>query len=68
MFDTEDLAFVFAAGKYEDGIPDNASFEEGDWDGDGDFTSADIVFAFTQGNFVPSSAAAEELLAALGPS
>ena len=64
VFDAEDLVFVFAAGKYEDGIADNATFEEGDWDGDGDFTSADIVFAFIQGNYVPSLAAVDEVLAA----
>ena len=55
VFDEQDLAFVFAAGKYEDGVPNNASFEEGDWDGDGDFTSHDIVFAFTQGYYRPSA-------------
>ena len=33
------------AGKYETGIP--ASFEEGDWDGDGFFNSADFVTAFS---------------------
>ena len=51
VFNTEDLAFVFAAGKYEDQLANNATFTEGDWDGDGDFTSQDIVFAFQQGGF-----------------
>ena len=40
---------VFQAGKYEDGIPQNASWEEGDWNGDGDFDSLDMVFAFAAG-------------------
>ena len=52
VFDSDDLASVFAAGKYEDGIDNNTSFEEGDWDGDGDFTFEDLVFAFIQGHYV----------------
>ena len=58
LFDIADLTKVFAAGKYEDGIANNATFAEGDWDGDGDFTSQDIVFAFTQGHFTVSELAA----------
>ena len=37
---TVDSVFVFAC------------LEEGDWDGDGDFTTTDLVFAFQQGNYV----------------
>ncbi len=51
-FDSGDLVLVFQAGKYEDGIAQNATFEEGDWDGDRDFTTADLVLAFQQGNYV----------------
>ena len=51
-FTSEDLIAVFLAGKFEDGISNNATYAEGDWDGDGDFTTLDIVFAFQQGNFV----------------
>ena len=58
VFDIADLTKVFAAGKYEDGLASNATFAEGDWDGDGDFTSQDIVFAFTQGHFTVSELAA----------
>lgn len=50
-FDSADFVAVFAAGKYEDGIPGNATFEEGDWNGDGDFDSGDMVFAFQAGTY-----------------
>ncbi|MCA9211782.1 MAG: tandem-95 repeat protein, partial [Planctomycetales bacterium] len=33
VFNSSDLVAVFQAGKYEDGIPNNATFEEGDWNG-----------------------------------
>ena len=42
---------VFQAGEYEDDIEDNSSFEEGDWNGDGDFTSGDLVVAFKDGGY-----------------
>ena len=42
---------VLQAGEYEDGIPKNSTFEEGDWNGDGDFTTADLVWAFKFNRF-----------------
>ncbi len=42
---------VFQAGKYEDLIPNNAIWTEGDWDTDGDFTSSDMVIAFQSGTY-----------------
>jgi hypothetical protein len=48
-FDSADLTKVLAAGKYEDDQPDNATFDEGGWYGDGDFTTTDIVFAMPAG-------------------
>ena len=56
QFDSEDLAFVFAAGEYEDGVPQNSTFGEGDWNDDGDFTSEDLVWAFQFGAYVSSPA------------
>ncbi|MCP4193349.1 MAG: tandem-95 repeat protein [Planctomycetaceae bacterium] len=50
-FNSSDLVQVFAAGKFEDGTPNNSTWEEGDWDGDGDFTSSDIVIAFQAGHY-----------------
>ncbi|MCA9218297.1 MAG: hypothetical protein KDB27_34750, partial [Planctomycetales bacterium] len=55
-FDSQDLIKVFQAGKYEDGIQQNASFEEGDWNGDGDFDSGDLVAAFQAGSYVALTA------------
>ena len=34
-FTTTDLVIAFAAGEYEDGVPMNSGWAEGDWDGDG---------------------------------
>ena len=50
-FNSSDLVYVFRAGKYEDGIPNNATFQEGDWNLDGDFSSADLVLAFSAGTY-----------------
>ena len=55
VFDSGDLLQVFQAGKYEDGIPDNATFAEGDWNEDGDFDSADMVFVFQAGTYVAAA-------------
>ena len=48
-FNTADIVQILQAGKYEDGIPDNATWEEGDWNGDGDFDTLDLVLALTFG-------------------
>jgi hypothetical protein len=52
VFDSADLVSVFQAGEYEDGLPGNSTFEEGDWNGDGEFDSSDLVFVFQLGNYV----------------
>ena len=49
LFNSSDLVMVFQAGKYEDGIFQNASWEEGDWNDDGEFDSQDLVMAFQLG-------------------
>ena len=51
VFDALDLLAVLQAGKYQDGIPNNATFEEGDWNRDGDFDAADIIFALQFGDY-----------------
>jgi hypothetical protein len=43
------LVAAFQAGKYEDNVAKNATFAEGDWNGDGDFTTADLVYVFALG-------------------
>ncbi|MCP4189120.1 MAG: hypothetical protein GY768_00680 [Planctomycetaceae bacterium] len=50
-FDSADLIVVNQAGEYEDGQSGNSTWEEGDWDGDGEFTTADLVFAFRRSRF-----------------
>jgi hypothetical protein len=55
VFNSSDLVAVFQAGKYEDGIPRNATWAEGDWNADGDFDTSDLVQAFQAGAY--SSAA-----------
>ena len=65
VFDEIDLALVFAAGEYEDQIPGNSRWETGDWDGDGDFTSEDLVTALIGGGFVPGAQPAALDIAAI---
>ncbi|MCA9151203.1 MAG: lamin tail domain-containing protein, partial [Planctomycetales bacterium] len=48
-FDSHDLVLVFQVGEYEDGIAGNSSWADGDWDGDGDFTTSDFTFALQNG-------------------
>lgn len=52
VFDSSDLVAVFAAGKFEDNFDGNAGWSDGDWNGDGDFTTADLVVAFQRGNYI----------------
>ncbi|MCP4191072.1 MAG: hypothetical protein GY768_10645 [Planctomycetaceae bacterium] len=48
VFDSADLVLVFQANEYQDDEEDNSSFFEGDWDGDGDFGSADFVYVLAR--------------------
>ena len=64
LFDSADFVQVFQAGKYEDGIEDNAVWSTGDWNGDGDFDSADFVAAFQTGLYDVNSEPAGNHLAA----
>ena len=50
-FDSRDLVRVFVAGRYEDGVADNATWQQGDWDGNGDFESSDLVLALHKGGY-----------------
>jgi hypothetical protein len=45
-FDSSDLVSVFIAGEYEDHTALNSGWAEGDWDGNADFQSGDLVLAF----------------------
>ena len=59
-FDSPDLVDVFLVDEYEDGIPKNSTWEEGDWNADGDFTTKDLVLAFERGNYRFDSQAVPE--------
>ena len=50
-FNSGDFVAVFSAAKYEDGIDGNATWAEGDWNGDMDFDSGDFVAAFSDAGF-----------------
>jgi hypothetical protein len=40
-FNSSDLVAVFQRGKYEAGIADDISWSDGDWNGDGQFSTSD---------------------------
>ena len=50
-FASSDLVMLFQSAEYEDGDNDNSTFEEGDWNGDGDFDSSYLVAAFRNGSY-----------------
>jgi hypothetical protein len=39
------------AGQYEDALGGNSGWSSGDWDGDGEFTTGDLVAAFQDGGY-----------------
>jgi hypothetical protein len=51
VFNSLDLIAVLAVGKYEDAFTDNANWSEGDWNGDREFDTRDIVLAWQQGGY-----------------
>jgi hypothetical protein len=51
IFDSSDLVEVLAVGEYEDSTGDNSGWADGDWDGDQDFGSSDLVIAFADGGY-----------------
>ncbi len=48
-FDGIDLIIVFEAGEYDDGIDQNSTWSTGDWTGDREFDSSDLVAGLTRG-------------------
>ena len=68
VFDSRDLVLVFQVNEYEDNVPLNSNWEEGDYNGDGDFNSQDLTFAFQAGGYVqirvPAAAAPLDAVAA----
>ncbi|MCA9199202.1 MAG: hypothetical protein KDA87_16770 [Planctomycetales bacterium] len=51
VFNTADLTAVFEAGQYEDAVANNSTWATGDWDGNGEFDSSDLVLAFQDAGF-----------------
>ncbi len=55
LFNSSDFVQVMQVGEYEDDVTGNSSWAEGDWDGDGDFTTQDIILAFQDGGYSVAS-------------
>jgi len=51
QFDSADLIQVFVFGTYEDQIPLNSHWQSGDWSGDLEFSSSDLILAFQQAGY-----------------
>jgi hypothetical protein len=54
IFNSSDFVQVYQSGEYDDGTNQNSTWVEGDWDGDLDFTTGDLTFAFNFGGYDPS--------------
>ena len=52
VYNSTDLIVIFQANEYEDGISRNSTWAEGDWNGDQDFNSGDLVTAFSLGLYI----------------
>jgi hypothetical protein len=50
-FNSTDLVKVLQAGEYEDGVPRNSSWATGDWSGDREFDTGDMLVAFQDGGY-----------------
>ena len=50
-FDSSDLVDVMTTGQYDDAVSLNSAWETGDWDGDRDFTSGDLLWAAAYGEY-----------------
>ena len=51
IFNHDDLVGLFAASEYEDGIAGNSAWHTGDFNGDREFDSEDLVFIFSRGGY-----------------
>ena len=59
-FDSKDLVQVFQANEYEDEEAFNSDWSDGDWNGDREFTSADLVVAFQDRGYEQAAKAVPE--------
>jgi hypothetical protein len=46
---------VVVVGEYEDHLLGNSTWSSGDWNGDGDFTTSDMVLTFVDGGYEQGS-------------
>ena len=51
VFNDLDIMLVFQAGEYLDNLKGNSTWATGDWNGDGEFDNADVVYAFLTSAF-----------------
>lgn len=51
LFNSADLVHVLQVGQFEDAFASNSGWASGDWNGDRDFTSGDLVLAFQEGGY-----------------
>ena len=58
VFNDQDLVAIFRSEKRDDGIPLNSGWIDGDFNGDGEMTTSDLVLAFQDGRFTEGNAAA----------
>ena len=58
QFSTEDIIQVFVAAEYEDDIENNSTWATGDWNGDLDFDTTDLILAGQDGGYERSPQAA----------
>lgn len=52
ILETRDIIQALQSGEFEDQIPHNSTWDEGDWNGDGDFETGDLIMTFQEGNSV----------------
>jgi hypothetical protein len=51
VFDTSDLIKIFQSAEYDDAVVQNSIWQTGDWTGDAEFDSGDLLLAFQEGGF-----------------
>jgi hypothetical protein len=52
VFNSSDLIEALKRGEYEDNVAHNSNWMDGDWDGNGDFETGDLVYAIQIGNYL----------------
>lgn len=53
VFNPSDFVTVFQAGEYEDDVDGNSGWADGDWNGDSDYNTNDLVYVFTLDDYTP---------------